>query len=96
MICLKQAQDFIVTQIAKLDLEIEKCKKARGPQAKKMKDKQTLLSTKVDQVRVLKGKISEIHSALSNCICEGSLIRNLKALITDLMNVVSAQGGLED
>lgn len=55
-----------------------------------MKDKQTILSTKVDQVRVLKGKISEIHSALSKYICEGSLIRNLKALITDYMNTVSA------
>lgn len=39
MICLKQAQDFLVTYIAKLDQEIEKCKKARGPQAKKMKER---------------------------------------------------------
>jgi hypothetical protein len=36
---VKQTQDFLVEQIAKLETEIDKCKKARGATMKKMKER---------------------------------------------------------
>ena len=61
---MKSALDLLIQLISKLEMEIDKCKKARGPQMKKMKDRVTLLGGKVDHARSLKAKIDEILNAL--------------------------------
>ena len=58
---LKGAIEFFANQIAKIETEIDKCKKSRGPNMKKMKERQTILGVKVDHARVVKAKIVEIY-----------------------------------
>jgi hypothetical protein len=69
----------------KLESEIEKCKKARGPNVKKMKERTTLLGAKVDHARVTKGKISDVHTALLKGSADGHLVRNLKLHLADFI-----------
>lgn len=82
---LKNAHDFIVQLISKLENEIDKCKKARGPNMKKMKERTTILGAKVDYARTLKAKISEISTALGKGQVSGPQINSLKEHLTEYM-----------
>lgn len=91
MISMKQTQDFLVSQISKLEVEIDKCKKARGPQAKKMKERVTVLGSKVEHSRALKAKVSEIHSELMKGVlpeANANILRNLRGYLTEFINAV--------
>ena len=57
MLSMKQTHDFFVQLVAKLETEIDKCKKARGPNMKKMKERITIVCAKVDYARILKAKV---------------------------------------
>ena len=51
---LAQSHDQLVNYIVRVELDIEKCKKARGPNLKKMKERAVLLTHKVEHVRISK------------------------------------------
>ena len=82
---MKQAVDQIVQLIGRLEGEIDKCKKARGPQMKKMKDRVPLLGAKVDHARGLKAKVDEIHLGLVKEQLEPSIVVNLKLALADYL-----------
>lgn len=53
--------EFFTQLVSKLEGEIDKCKKARGPNVKKMKERASILGVKVEHARILKAKLSDIH-----------------------------------
>jgi hypothetical protein len=76
-----------VNLIAKLETEIDKCKKARGPQMKKMKERQAVLAPRVEHARSVKAKLAEIHALVSKGVLEGSIVRSLRGCLNDFMAV---------
>jgi hypothetical protein len=82
---MKQLVDQLAQLIGRLEGEIDKCKKARGPQMKKMKDRVPLLGTKVDHARVIKAKVEEIHIGLVKDQLEPSIIVSLKLALADYL-----------
>lgn len=65
---LKQSQEKILNFIAKLETELDKCKKAKGigPNLKKIKERVTLLAPKVEYARIVKTRLTEINTNFQN------------------------------
>lgn len=57
---LTQAHDLLLNYIVRVEIEVEKCKKVRGPNLKKMKDRATQLALKVDHARKMKSSVNKI------------------------------------
>ena len=82
---LMEVQDFVKTQVAKLetDLETMRNKKVKGP-PKKQKEKQGALSLKVSQAKKMRDRIEEIANSLEY-VDPLTQTKNLKAMLAQFM-----------